>query len=221
MQLLEHLPLAARAGSPRRGAGTARSRRAAAPASVTSLMMIASASRFSSVSSFFGQLRAGVDDDRDVVDCRSSSCMRSISSKPLMSGRPRSSTMQSKRLLRERRQRLLAGRRPPSISTSPLPISSTIALRCVVVVLDDQQRLDRPLDEALDRRERVVERLLRRPASAGARTRRAAGRAALLLVAEMMCTGMWRVRGSCLRRSSTVQPSMSGSAMSSVIASGW
>ena len=37
---------------------------------------------------------------------------------------------------------------------------------------------------------------------------------------EMMCTGMWRVDLSCFRRSSTVHPSISGSAMSSVIASG-
>ena len=28
---------------------------------------------------------------------------------------------------------------------------------------------------------------------------------------EMMCTGMWRVSGSCFSRSSTVQPFMSGS----------
>ena len=37
----------------------------------------------------------------------------------------------------------------------------------------------------------------------------------------MICTGMCRVAGSCLSRSSTVQPCMSGRKRSSVIASGW
>ena len=37
----------------------------------------------------------------------------------------------------------------------------------------------------------------------------------------MTCTGMWRVRGLRLRRSSTLQPSTTGSWMSNVIACGW
>ena len=37
---------------------------------------------------------------------------------------------------------------------------------------------------------------------------------------EMTCTGMWRVAGSCFRRSRIVQPAMSGRLMSSVMAPG-
>ena len=41
-----------------------------------------------------------------------------------------------------------------------------------------------------------------------------------LLLDRTICTGMWRVAGSSLRLLSTVQPSMSGRKMSSVIAVG-
>ena len=47
-----------------------------------------------------------------------------------------------------------------STSDSP-PISSEIAFALILVVLDHQERLVRPLHETLDLREGVVERLLR------------------------------------------------------------
>ena len=74
---------------------------------------------------------------------------------------------------------------------------------------------------ALDRVDDLVERLAGLAAAWDERRARPSSQAALgVLVGEMTYTGMWRVVGSCLRRSSTRQPSMSGSEMSSVMASG-
>ena len=87
--------------------------------------------------------------------------------------------MQSKRVSSSSVERLLARRRRRVISTSsPSPISSTIAVALALVVLDHQQVLDAALDERRDPGERLVERSLRRPASRG--TPRAGAAARLL-----------------------------------------
>ena len=91
------------------------------------------------------------------------------------------------------------------------------------VVLDDQQRAaTRRSTNALHARRRprssasLVDRLAAGRPMAPSCERRARGSSSV----EMTCTGMWRVAGSCFRRSSTRQPSMSGRRMSSVMASG-
>ena len=82
--------------------------------------------------------------------------------------------------------------------------SSTMASRCGLVVLDDEQlphgrastKPARSPNAALERL--VADRLLGEARGAGAQRL-----AALVVVAEITCTGMWRVRGSCLSWSST------------------
>ena len=96
------------------------------------------------------------------------------------------------------------------ISTSLAADQLDDALALAVVVLDEQEVLDRPVDELLESRPAPRSAPRGRPASRGSRRRRACRPRCVSSSTEMTWTGMWRVRGSCLRRSSSVQPSMSG-----------
>ena len=125
-----------------------------------------------------------------------------------------------RRLLVERRERLLgrADGDDLDVAVAADQLDDRLPLR--LVVLDDEQAPDVALDEGLDPAERLVERLVRRRLlevgdRAGARARGGSSP-----TPETMCTGMWRVAGCRLSRSSTVQPSMPGRLMSSTIASG-
>ena len=117
--------------------------------------------------------------------------------------------MQSKRVVSSALERLLAGARPRSISTSSSPpISSHDRVRAAS---SSSSTTSRPLDVALDERSRCSPnasssapsstRLLEERDGAGAQ-RVAAGRPS----PETMWTGMCRVAGWRLRWSSTVQP---------------
>ena len=117
------------------------------------------------------QLLAGVDDHRQSRAKRSSCLTFSSSSKPLISGSLRSSTMQSNCCSSSASSASSLEPTAVTSTSSPPPISSTIALPLVVVVLDDQQALDVAVDERADRAERLVERLPSRPASRGTRPR--------------------------------------------------
>ena len=106
------------------------------------------------------------------------------------------------------------------ISTSSSPISSTMLLRWFSSSSTTSSRFTRLSMNVRDLAERLVERVLvDRLLEVGDR----AGLEPLLPLVEcreMMCTGMCRVSGWCLSRSSTAHPSMPGMSMSSVIASG-
>ena len=155
----------ARAGSPRRGGGTAPSRRAAARASCTSLTMIVSASRCELGLLLGRQLLAGVDDDRQVARARGSSRIVSISSKPLMSGRPQVEHHAVEALRRAGPSSASAPVPTAVVSTSPSPISSTMLSRCVSSSSTTSRLLHAALDErsimARARRQRLAaDRLL-------------------------------------------------------------
>ena len=108
-----------------------------------------------------------------------------------------------------------------TMSMSSWPSSSVMLSRSRGVVLDDQQALAARLRVVLDARERapsrpsVVVGLVRKEKAPRARPCwRSSSRVTI-------CTGMWRVAGSCLSWLSTVQPSMSGRKTSSETAVGW
>ena len=170
-----------------------------------SLTMIVSASRRSSRLLACGSAPAGVDDDRaaSTPRSRSGSC-----SMQLEAGHVGQAEVEHHAV--ELRSSQSAGApprrcRPPTVSTSPSPISSTMRLALRLVVLDDaagacSARSTKPLMLA----ERLASASSR---STGllqeARGAQLAGRAAARRRTEMTWTGMWRVRGSCFSRSST------------------
>ena len=131
--------------------------------------------------------------------------------------------MQSKCLRLERCERLLARCRPRSTFTSsppPIELDDRLALR--LVVLDHEQVADtaRSMNVAIAG-ERLVEplardRLLEERDGAGAQAPAGAVRRR-----RRCAPGCAASRGACFSRSSTVQPSITGSSMSSMIASGW
>ena len=160
---------------------------------------------------------AGVDDDRQIVRPRSV-CNFSIKSKPDMSGSLRSRTMQSNLSLFNTLQRFLAGGYGCGFHiavTDQLDNAHPLD----IVVLHYQQSLDRALGKLANAIESFPScsgvtgfcTWLKAPCCK-ARCRCSS--------TEMMWTGMWRVWGSCFRRSRTVQPSRSGKRMSSVMAEG-
>ena len=89
-----------------------------------------------------------------------------------------------------------------------------------LVVVDDEQPADVAVDEATRSRRRPPRRASADAASGGTPPRPASSAGCISSTPETMCTGMWRVPGCRLSRSSTVQPSRTGSVMSSTIASG-
>ena len=145
-----------------------------------------------------GQLLAGVDDDGHARECRPVSLIARISSKP---GHPR---QLADRAPCSRTARLASS----ASASSPLPTAVVMhvavadqlddALALDLVVLDDQQRASPAARgssgcaPSASSDGLLVGRLLQ--VGDGARSR---GRAARSSDAEMTCTGMCRVRGSC------------------------
>ncbi len=144
--------------------------------------------------------------------------IRSSICSPLMSWRPRSSTMQSNCFCPSCSS---ASSPEPTavICTSRSPISSTSVLRCTSSSsMISSVRSLRSLNSRIASNASFSDSFsdgLAQNVLAPSRMPRCGSS-----VTEMTCTGMCRVLVSCFRRSSTFQPSMPGMSRSSVIASG-
>ena len=145
--------------------------------------------------------------------------IRSSTSKPLMSGRRRSSTTQS-----QGSSRKVESAPAPvpvvTISMSSWSSSSLMLIRSAALSSTINRRLRRGLAYSLI----CASAALTPSVVVGLLTKENAPRASACWRSSssvMTCTGMWRVRGLCLSWLSTVQPSMSGRNTSSETAAGW